>query len=142
MISNKLSIQNHQGHAESSGAIDILAVDDHPDNLFLMQAILEEADYNLTCVNSGAAALDKISNNLPDLILLDVMMPDMTGYEVTKHIRKNPKTADVPILLVTAYDEVHESEVTELGANGLIKKPVDIDQLLADIRTVIVQARS
>ncbi len=109
----------------------LLAVDDLPDNLFLMDVILGDEDhYQLSCVNSGQAALDAVEASPPDLILLDVMMPGMTGYEVTRRIRQNPALPYIPILLVTAHDEASLDEGLDAGADGFIRKPFDIQELL------------
>ncbi|MGB3299722.1 MAG: response regulator [Phormidesmis sp.] len=116
----------------------LLAVDDLPDNLFLMDVILGDEDhYQLSCVSSGQAALDAVEACPPDLILLDVMMPGMTGYEVTRRIRQNPALPYIPILLVTAHDEVSMAEGLEAGADGFIRKPFDIQELLDRVEAAL-----
>jgi len=116
----------------------LLAVDDLPDNLFLVQAILcEEDGYEVSCADSGAEALQAIENTPPDLILLDIMMPGMTGYEVTRKIRQNPKLAHVPILLFTAHEEIDQQSALDAGANGFVRKPFDIDHLVTRIEEAL-----
>ena len=83
----------------------ILVVDDSPDNLFLVQTILEEEGYEITLAEDGRSALAQIEQSPPDLVLLDVMMPEMDGFEVTKRIRENPKLPFMPILLITASNQ-------------------------------------
>ena len=81
----------------------ILVVDDLSDNSFLLQTVLENEGYQVEVANSGQAALDRIAEHPPELVLLDVMMPEMNGFEVTRQIRKNTHLPFIPILLVTGY---------------------------------------
>ncbi len=115
----------------------ILAVDDTPDNLFLLEAILGGEDYQLSCVESGTAAIEAIEKSPPNLILLDVMMPDIDGYEVTRRIRQNHNLPYIPILLITAQDQSKSSEGLESGANGIIHKPFNIDELLTSVEGLL-----
>jgi CheY-like chemotaxis protein len=115
----------------------ILVVDDVADNLLLLQTVLETEGYDIDTALDGCLALAKIEASPPDLLLLDVMMPDMSGYEVTECIRQNDKLPFIPILLITAYDEVNVVEGLKIGANGFIGKPIDFDLLLAKIREIL-----
>ena len=116
----------------------ILAVDDKPDNLFMLGAILDEEHYQLTCVESGKEALAEVENNPPDLILLDVMMPEMNGYEVARYIRQTLAIADIPILLLTAHDDLDRQKELEAGTNGLLQKPYDISELIARVQDLLM----
>lgn len=118
-------------------AYRLLAVDDMPDNLFLLQTILESEGFAVDVATSGSAALSKIKASPPDLILLDVMMPGMTGYEVTQRIRQDESLPAMPILLITAHDETIALKGLELGASDFISKPIDFDQLLTRIRAYL-----
>lgn len=118
----------------SARSYRILAVDDVSDNLFLLQAILEAEGFSVDVATSGRLALSKIKNYPPDLILLDVMMPEMTGYEVTQQIRQDEQLPTIPILLITAHDEASAVEGLQLGANDFIRKPIDFNTLLLKIR--------
>ena len=115
----------------------ILAVDDTPDNLFLLEAILGDEDYQLNCVESGTAAIEAVEKSPPNLILLDVMMPDIDGYEVTRRIRQNHNLPYIPILLITAHDQSKGTEGLESGANGIIHKPFNIDELLTSVEDLL-----
>lgn len=106
----------------------ILVVDDLEDNLFLLQAVLEEEGYQVDVADSGEAALAKIELEAPDLLLLDVMMPGMNGCEVVRHIRQNRILPFIPIVLVTGCDRPHQS--LALDIEGFIAKPIDFDKLL------------
>lgn len=115
----------------------ILIVDDSADNLFLLQTLLEAEGYRVDVADSGYLALEKIKNSPPALILMDVMMPDMSGYEVTQAIRKNQTMTSIPILLVTAYSEVDAAQGLALGANDFIRKPIEFEQLLSRIEAFL-----
>ena len=115
----------------------ILVVDDVADNLLLLQTVLETEGYDIDTALDGCLALAKIEASPPDLLLLDVMMPDMSGYEITQCIRQNDKLPFIPILLITAYDEVNVAEGLTKGANGFIRKPIDFDLLLTKIREIL-----
>jgi DNA-binding response OmpR family regulator len=121
----------------SSHNYRILVVDDFADNLILLQTILEAEGYEVETASGGMVALEKISAVPPDLILLDVMMPDMDGYEVTRQIRQNPRLSFIPILLVTAHAAVDAIQGLDIGANDFIRKPFDFDELLARIRAFL-----
>ncbi|MGG6267308.1 response regulator [Leptolyngbya sp. AN03gr2] len=108
----------------------VLVVDDIADNLVLLQTILESEGYIVETALSGKAALDKLEAVEPDLVLLDIMMPGLNGYEVTRQVRQNERFASVPIVLLTAHDEFFQKPYREVGADDLIRKPIDFDELL------------
>ncbi|MEM8506080.1 MAG: hybrid sensor histidine kinase/response regulator [Cyanobacteria bacterium P01_D01_bin.1] len=121
-----------------SNCVKILAVDDVPDNLFILESILSDVDeYDISCVEDGQTAIKKIAESPPDLILLDIMMPGIDGYEVTRRIRNNQSLPYIPILLVTAHDHSSLSEGLDSGADDFIRKPFDIDELMARVRSLI-----
>ncbi|WP_416672432.1 response regulator [Egbenema bharatensis] len=115
----------------------ILVVDDIPDNSFLLQTILESEGYEVDVVDSEPAALEKMEAEPPDLVLLDVMMPDMNGYEVIQRMRRNPRLPFIPVVLVTGHDQPTAAEGFDVGADGFIRKPVDFNQLLDRVRSIL-----
>lgn len=124
--------------SQDSKVARILAVDDSPDNLFLVQTILEDKGYEVSLAEDGRSALAQIEAAPPDLILLDVMMPGMDGYEVTRRLRQNQaRLGFIPILLITAHQQSSVVEGLDAGADDFIRKPVDMDELLARVRALL-----
>ncbi len=115
----------------------ILVVDDVPDNLHLIRSILEEEGYTVLLAEAGEQALAVLQKELPDLILLDVMMPDMDGYEVTKRVRSLKDLPFIPILLITANDRASSVKGLDLGADEFIRKPIEAEELLARVRSLL-----
>lgn len=120
----------------------ILAVDDVLDNLILIKAILEGEGYEVNLATNGASALVEIEQWRPELVLLDVMMPEMDGYEVTRRVRQNTKLSYIPILLVTAHDQSSVVKGLDAGADDFVRKPFDTDELLARVRSLLRLKRS
>lgn len=111
--------------------IIILIVDDIPLNVLLIQKMLGKFHYNLLTANDGQAALDTIASKDVDLVLLDLMMPIIDGYEVLERLRAQEKTKNLPIVILSALnsnDDVKRG--FELGANDFITKPIIMDKLL------------
>ena len=115
----------------------ILVVDDLADNLFLLKTILEAEGYEVDTADNGNSALAKVESAPPDLILMDVMMPDMNGYEVTRQIRQNRSLPFMPILLVTAHGDADVIQGLASGANDFIRKPIEFDKLLSRIEAFL-----
>jgi sigma-B regulation protein RsbU (phosphoserine phosphatase) len=113
----------------------ILAVDDTPENLDIVKGILA-SDYVIKVAINGPIALKIAEKQLPDLILLDVMMPGMDGYEVCQRLKENPKTRDIPVIFLTAMDQTSdEAHGFNLGASDYIAKPVNPPILEARVKT-------
>ena len=115
----------------------ILAVDDIPDNLLLVQLALEQEGHHVVLAHDGETALKQIKQAPPSLILLDVMMPGMDGYEVTRRIRQDQNIPFIPILLVTAREESSLVEGLDAGADEFVRKPFQIDELQARVRSML-----
>jgi two-component system cell cycle response regulator DivK len=112
----------------------ILYVEDNPDNRTLVRRILLSEDYGLLEAQNAAQALEVLKNTRPDLILMDINMPDMDGYTLTSRIKTMPGFERVPIIALTANVMRGDKEKTlEAGCDGYIQKPLDIDQLLREV---------
>jgi len=112
----------------------ILYVEDNPDNRTLVRRILLSEDYSLLEATNAAEALETIQKTKPDLILMDINMPDMDGYTLTAKIKTTPGFERVPILAITANVMRGDKEKTlEAGCDGYIQKPIDFDELLREI---------
>jgi class 3 adenylate cyclase len=115
----------------------ILVVDDLPANVRLLEAILEPAGYSVLSASSGPEALEHVAAELPDLVLLDVQMAGMNGYEVCRRIRENEATALVPVVMVTSHDEEARIDGIRAGADDFVTKPLDQQELLLRVRSLV-----
>lgn len=121
-------------HKSQTFKADILVVDDTPENLKLLSAILAEAGYKVRPVTNGQRALEAVEMNPPDLILLDILMPGMDGYEVCRRLKESPKTREIPVIFLTALnDPASQVKGFEVGAFDYITKPFDEPTVLARI---------
>jgi len=106
----------------------ILVVDDNGMNLFLLVKILELEGYQVTMAHNGMEAIQSAAQKMPDLALLDVMMPDMNGYELCQKMRQPPFSAEIPIMMLTAMSsDVQRAQALEAGANDIWSKPFDME---------------
>ncbi len=114
----------------------VLVVDDTPDNLSLMTSLLKDI-YRVKIATNGNKALQiAFSKEPPDLILLDIMMPEMDGYEVCRHLKSDPQTTEIPVIFLTAKSGIEdELKGFELGAVDYITKPISPPVVLARVRT-------
>jgi serine phosphatase RsbU (regulator of sigma subunit)/CheY-like chemotaxis protein len=120
----------------------VLAVDDTPQNLDVVKGILTP-EYRIKVATNGPAALRIVEKQLPDIILLDIMMPGMSGLEVCQQLKANPRSADIPVIFLTAKDQTEdETEGFELGAADYILKPVNPPILQARVKTHLALKQS
>ncbi|NJQ98043.1 MAG: response regulator, partial [Hydrococcus sp. CSU_1_8] len=112
----------------------ILVVDDLPDNLRVLSATLAEQGYRVRCAKSGSMALMAAQSVPPDLILLDVKMPDMDGYEVCQKLKTHIVTSDIPVIFLSALDDVVDKvKGFEVGGVDYVTKPFKVEEVLARI---------
>ncbi|MEL6469431.1 MAG: response regulator [Cyanobacteria bacterium J06623_4] len=123
---------------KTSNAADILVVDDTPDNLRLLLTVLGEQGYRVRPVTQGRLAIAAAQLDPPDLVLLDIKMPDMDGYEVCRQLKADPRTQQVPVIFLTVLDDVVDIvKGFELGGIDYITKPVRTDELLVRIENQV-----
>ncbi len=116
----------------------VLAVDDNQQNLELILACLEDVQCRTISAADGFTALDIIKKRLPDLVLLDVMMPKMSGFEVCRKIKGDPHTADIPVIMVTALNELGDIErAIHSGTDDFLSKPINKWELVTRVRTML-----
>ncbi len=116
----------------------ILVVDDNQQNLELIQAYLEDIECKTVPAHDGVEALALVERKKPDLILLDVMMPKMSGFEVCRRLKSNPDTSDIPIIMVTALNEFGDIERgIDSGTDDFVSKPINRLELLTRIKTML-----
>ena len=116
----------------------ILIVDDDPTSLKILESMLSAERYNVVKANNGEEALASAFDQPPDLILLDILMPGIDGFEVTRKIKKDKRTKDVPIIIITSLDKSESNvKVLEEGAEELLSKPVHATELLARVSSML-----
>ncbi len=120
---------NHEG---------VLIVDDNEQNLELLHAYLDELGGDVRVAHDGIEAIESVAANAPDIILLDIMMPRMSGFQVCETLKKDPATRDIPIIMVTALNEVGDVErAVDSGADDFLTKPVNKLELLTRVRSLL-----
>ena len=115
----------------------ILVVDDLPQNIKLLTAILAPRGYAVIGANSGEDALAAIAKERPDLVLLDVVMPGIDGYETCRRMRADPSTRLLPVIMVTASGDEEKVQAIEVDADDFVQKPINQPELLARVRSLL-----
>ncbi len=114
----------------------ILVIDDDPGQVVFLQKRLEAAGYRVTTAVSGEAGLEHLMDDFPDLVIADVMMPNMDGFSLIREIRVDPVLTTIPVIIVTAQEELADLFKME-GARAFFAKPIDTELLMEKIRELI-----
>lgn len=116
----------------------VLIVDDNAQNVELLQAFLEALPVKIVTAADGVEALERVAEHNPDLILLDIMMPRMSGFQVCRKLKGDPATKDIQILMVTALNELGDIEqASECGTDDFVSKPVNKFELLTRVKSLL-----
>jgi two-component system, OmpR family, alkaline phosphatase synthesis response regulator PhoP len=131
-----IGMTQQQGSDNAAGKV--LIVDDNVQNVELLQAYLEDLSVQTAVANDGMQAMTKVQEEKPDLILLDIMMPKMSGFEVCKNLKKDPATRDIPVIMITALNEISDIERSvECGTDDFLTKPVNKLELLTRVKSLL-----
>ena len=124
--------------SKKNSPANILVVDDNQQNLELIVAYLEDIECNVSTASDGAQALEVIRADAPDIVLFDVMMPKMSGFEVCRRLKNDPTTTDIPVIMVTALNEMGDIErAIDSGTDDFLSKPVNKWELITRVRTML-----
>jgi CheY-like chemotaxis protein len=133
-----MGIDDLDRETRQTGPSRVLIVDDNAQNLELLQAYLDELDCETVTACDGPEALDIVAKSPPDLLLLDIMMPRMSGFEVCRRLKSDPKTSEIPIIMVTALNEFGDIERgVESGTDDFVSKPVNKLELVVRVKTML-----
>lgn len=141
-ISDKLSVSRSLVEDTLKTMSDIrqkvLIVDDEMDALLALKVALEAEGYNIVEAKDGYEAIEKVHSEIPDVILLDLMIPGIDGFEVCKQLKSNPMYSHIPVIMLTARGEVDDKvEGIELGADDYVTKPFNLKELKARIKMIL-----
>lgn len=138
MTAQDMNIELPEIDPEAIAAASVLIVDDHEQNLELLQAYLEELGCRISLARDGVQAVEAVEGETPDLVLLDVMMPRLSGFQVCEKIKSDPATRDVPVVMVTALGEISDVErAVDAGADDFLTKPVHQIELVTRVKSLL-----
>ena len=124
------------GPGPRAAAARILVAEDHLDSRDALRALLEAFGYEVVVAVNGRQAVELAVSEAPDLILMDIMMPELDGFEATRTLRRDARTASLPIIAVTAMEGAHQLAI-QAGANDYVRKPIDIRGLIAKVHSLL-----
>ncbi|GKW50894.1 response regulator transcription factor [Halomonas sp. NCCP-2165] len=120
----------------------VLVVDDEPNIVLSLEFLMQQAGFEVTTAEDGESALARVSEASPDLILLDISLPDLSGFEVLERLRQTPEGATLPIIMLTAHGrEVEREKGLALGADDYITKPFSTQALVEKVKALLDEAR-
>jgi twitching motility two-component system response regulator PilH len=126
------------GAGAEGGGVKILIVDDSPTEVHILRGILEKNGFSVLVSESGEEGVEEAKRSLPDLILMDVVMPGLNGFQATRQLNRDPSTSGIPVILVTTKDqETDRAWGLRQGAKEYLVKPVSADELLAKVRALL-----
>jgi CheY-like chemotaxis protein len=121
----------------------VLLVEDNAQNRYLATYLLESGGYEVGCVTTGLEAIEAIRGRRPDLVLIDILLPEMDGYELGRRVRAEPQFHDLPIMALTSYAMPGDRhKAMAIGFNGYMEKPINPETFLAEVRQVLKFAKS
>ena len=121
-----------------SGSFRVVVIDDDPDLRTLIKLTLEfNAGWEVTTAADGSEGIEAVRREKPAAAIIDIMMPDMDGYEVCRHLKGDPETSSVPLVFLTARKEHDEERIAAVGAKGVVVKPFDPDTLASELQAVL-----
>ena len=131
-------VKNTDTQAGSQRPSEILIVDDNTQNAELLQAYLEDQGYSIRIANDGMDAMSQVAAKPPDIVLLDIMMPRMSGFEVCRRLKEDAATRDIPVVMVTALNELGDVERgIDCGADDFLSKPVSKLELITRVKSLL-----
>jgi twitching motility two-component system response regulator PilH len=135
---NNPSTTSQAGGRATEGQVSILIVDDSPTELYVLKGIVEAAGYHAVTASDGESGIEQAKSMKPDVILMDVVMPGLNGFQATRQLSRDPETSNIPIIIVTTKDqETDRTWGLRQGAKDYVVKPIVAAELLAKIESVL-----